>query len=309
MARQLFSMAYDSDRERLVMFGGTLAPTRVDDVWEWSSRAMTWANRTPDPRPTSWPSARDSHGLAYDSVRHRTVLFGGWDGEPKGDTWEWDGAAGAWERRSDSVAALGNRNNFGLAYDSVRNKTILFGGIRNVSATGDAAATNGVVLSETWEWNGGAGTWTSRTPTPLPTSWPPVRFFPNFVFDSERGISVLFGGIQMDGGPAADTWEWNGTAGTWIERPAAATNPPALQETFSAFDSGRARTVLFLKTNNVDPSMVWEWDGTAWADVTPVSGPSPSHSRLPYAAYDSVLQRVLVFGGAQGNELWAWQGP
>lgn len=302
MARQLFSTAYDSDRERLVMFGGTLAPTRLDDVWEWSSRAMTWANRTPTPRPTMWPSARDSHEIVYDSARGRTVLFAGWDGGPLGDVWEWNGTAGTWERRSESDATLGNRNNFGLTYDSNRNRTVLFGGVRNVSGTGNA-------VSETWEWNGATGTWTTRTPTPLPTSWPPARTGPNFVFDSARGLSVLFGGQPTNGGPAADTWEWNGAAGTWMERPAGSTNPPAAQETFVAFDSGRARTVVFLKSNNTAPPAVWEWDGTAWADVSPVSGPAPFASRVPRAAYDSVLQRVLVFGGGQGHELWAWQGP
>jgi hypothetical protein len=37
------------------------------------------------------PSARSSHGMAYDSVRDRVVLFGGFAGGPGGaplnDTW------------------------------------------------------------------------------------------------------------------------------------------------------------------------------------------------------------------------------
>jgi hypothetical protein len=40
-------------------------------------------------------SPRRGHGMAYDSARGVTVLFGGYHNNPGGyygDTWEWDGA-------------------------------------------------------------------------------------------------------------------------------------------------------------------------------------------------------------------------
>ena len=43
--------------------------------------------------PAITPSPRWSHNMAYDAVRQRVVLFGGWgsSGRRLNDTWEWDG--------------------------------------------------------------------------------------------------------------------------------------------------------------------------------------------------------------------------
>jgi hypothetical protein len=60
------TMVYDSHRQRMVMFRGS--------TWEWDN--LTWAQLS----PTVAPQARSRHAMAYDAVRQRTVLFGGWDG-------------------------------------------------------------------------------------------------------------------------------------------------------------------------------------------------------------------------------------
>jgi hypothetical protein len=305
-AREFHGLTYDEDRGQLVMFGGfdraspNTQDPRTDELWEWDSVKTTWVNRTPKVRPVGWPSVRADHGLVYDSSRRRTVLFGGSDGSTiYGDTWEWDGQVGTWELRSASDADLGGWNAFGMAFDPDRKKAILFGGARN----GTPAS------NQIWEWAGDSAMWSSRTPATLPVEWPDQRLRPNFVFDTARSVAVLFGGWQGSGTPAADTWEWNGTTGVWRSRPAGAMNPPAAQETLAAYDSGRARTVLFLNT----PTMfVWEWDGDTWRDVTPVAGPAPDFNSRQKAAYDPVTQRVLVFGGEgepTNRQLWAWQGP
>jgi hypothetical protein len=81
--------------------------------------------------------------MAYDSGRNRTVLFGGGNGSGSifGDTWEWNGANAAWTQ----VASTGPQSRFrhAMAYDSGRNRTVLFGGYNGSS-----------VLGDTWEWNG-----------------------------------------------------------------------------------------------------------------------------------------------------------
>ena len=85
---------------------------------------------------TQWivtsPSARGAHAMAYDSARHRTVLFGGTTtgNDYLGDTWEWNGAGGgAWNQRMVSgPLAPSPRYNHAIAYDSARGVTVLFGG-------------------------------------------------------------------------------------------------------------------------------------------------------------------------------------
>jgi hypothetical protein len=60
------------------------------------------------------------------------------------------------------------------------------------------------------------------------------------VHDSDRAVSVLFGGyngVPTDGG---DTWEWNGAI--WIR---AVSGPLARDAYAMAYDSARGVTVLF----------------------------------------------------------------
>jgi hypothetical protein len=82
--------------------------------------------------------------MAYDSQRHKTVLFGGlvlvWN-QLQGDTWEWNGASWA------QVASGGpwQRYAAAMAYDNVRGRSVMFGG-----AFGGA-------LADTWEWTGSPG--------------------------------------------------------------------------------------------------------------------------------------------------------
>ncbi|MBL8755448.1 MAG: peptidase S8, partial [Planctomycetes bacterium] len=81
------AMAYDSARQRTVLFGGLLSQSGSlsNQTWEWDG--TVWVLRTPGLAP----SARSGHGMAYDPIRQRTVLFGGSNANPLADTWEWDG--------------------------------------------------------------------------------------------------------------------------------------------------------------------------------------------------------------------------
>src|SRR5262249_7624522 len=143
------------------------------------------------------PSIRQGPRMACDAGRDETVLFGGDSpGVYIGDTWNWSG--NEWTRPSTSGPSV--RSFHAMAYDSGRGVTVLFGGYYY----------NGTEYEygDTWEWDG--ITWTLRS-----TSGPPPRHYHAMVYDSARGVSVLFGGNRsnVDQG---DTWEWNGS--TWTLR-------------------------------------------------------------------------------------------
>jgi hypothetical protein len=80
-----------------------------------------------------------------------------------------------------------------MAYDSARGTIVLFGG-RTIGTT--------AYFSDTWEWNG--SNWTQRNPTASPTS----RSAPSMVYDSGRGVMVLFGGASASTPYLSDTWEY-----------------------------------------------------------------------------------------------------
>ncbi|MEK6702599.1 MAG: M12 family metallopeptidase, partial [Planctomycetota bacterium] len=172
-----------------------------------------------------------------------------------------------------------------MAYDSVREEVVLFGG--------DTGTANG----ETWVRH--AGQWTQRL-----VSGPSPRFHCASAFDSTRGVTILFGGIAS--GTNGETWEWNGTA--WTPRIAA--GPSDRFATRMCFDSGRGVTVLFGGWTGTANGETWEWDGLTWTQRVGGGGPSP---RVAHAmAYDSGRGVTVLFGGetAAGvnGETWEWNG-
>lgn len=127
------------------------------------------------------------------------------------------------------------------------------------------------------------------------------------VFDSARGVTVLFGG-QNDRGNDGETWEWNGQE--WTLRATSGPSPRSIRAL--AYDSARGVTVLFggYSGGSEGHSDTWEWDGVAgiW-ELRAESGPSPraAHS----LAYDSARGVTILFGGWDGwldGETWEWDG-
>src|SRR5262249_22445088 len=141
---------------------------RVGDTWEWDG--ATWTERA-----TTGP-ARQNMGIAYDSARNRTVVFGG--AGPLGDTWEWDGAT--WTERATTGPAP--RVDPAMVYDSARGRRVMFGGYT------PAGGSFGTLFGDTWEWDG--NTWTQRTNVGSPG----VRTNHPMAYDSVTGKTVLFGG-------------------------------------------------------------------------------------------------------------------
>ena len=91
-------------------------------------------------------------------------------------------------------------------------------------------------------------------------------------FDVARARLVMFGGARLlDESYCGDTWEWDGTA--WVEK-TAATSPSARDGHAMAYDSGRARTVLFGGNAFGYVNDTWEWDGSNWVQRTSASNPA-----------------------------------
>ncbi|MBK8974736.1 MAG: hypothetical protein IPM29_02310 [Planctomycetes bacterium] len=283
------ALAYDSARDRIVLFGGIadeLNFVYLSDTWEWDGN--TWTERT----PAVSPPARVDHALAYDSARGRIVLFGGQGGSGRlSDTWEWDGTT--WTQRTPTASPPA-RSGHALAYDSARSRIVLFGGFAGQPSR----------LFDTWEWDG--STWTQRTPA----ASPPGRNGHALAYDSARSRTVLFGGFDYysTSGTFSDTWEWDGS--TWTQRTRAA-SPPARSGHALAYDPIHRETVLFGGwARGTSFGDTWAFDGTTWTRRTPVA--SPPAREYHALAYDSARGRTLLFGGvgpaSSLSDTWEWDG-
>ena len=283
-AREGHAMAYDSLRGRTVLFGGNLGLAFGADTWEWDGNGWTSLGTTASTRP----SERSGHRLAFDSTRGCTVLFGGYGSLPTvnlGDTWEWNGSA--WTQRTPAVSPPA-RTLHALAFDSARNRTVLFGGQGGVS-----------LLADTWEWDGSS--WTQITSGSVA-----AREGHALAYDALRGRTVLFGGRDID--PHGDTWEWDGTS--WTLRPTAA--HPSARIASVAWDDARGRAVLFGGYDGtVSLTDTWEWDGNVWQQLFPASQPAVNGPLV----FDAAGNCVLLFGGARlptgaatSAATWTWNG-
>ena len=165
------SMAFDSDRGRVVLFGGQNQRGDAGDTWEWNG--AQWTRRSAPPAPA--PSPREGAAMAYDPIRHRTVLFGGTQNDFQAvlnDTWEWDGTS--WTMMSSGGPAP--RGFAAAAFDAARGRVVMYGGF------------NGTIgFSDTWEWTGLNWTLVSAV-------GPPARGGHTMAYDSARSRTVVFGG-------------------------------------------------------------------------------------------------------------------
>jgi hypothetical protein len=95
------------------------------------------------------PSARIFPGMRFDAARRCVLLFGGGIATadptvPFGGTWQWDGRHWIERQNMGPLARLAA----GLAFDSTRNRYVLFGG----AGAPPAGSTDALVyLGDTWE--------------------------------------------------------------------------------------------------------------------------------------------------------------
>lgn len=97
-ARYYSAMVYDTDRDRMVIFGGTdrWAVATFDDTWVYDYDSNRWTELT-----ASGPSVRAWHAMAYDESSQTVVTFGGGltRDDVTAETWLFDATSEAWSLR------------------------------------------------------------------------------------------------------------------------------------------------------------------------------------------------------------------
>lgn len=298
---------------KLILYGGYLS-----DVWELQGSAWT-SPPAFDPRTSfnvyTYPQ-QDYHALAWDSTRGRVLAVAGGASE----VWRLDPATWSW-----SIAAVGSfteRVGHAVAYSPVLDRLLMFGGRcksfgvfqTQPDGVGATCGASGTLFNDLRAFNPATGAWTSISPSGGP---PAARWDHALVYDAAGSAPgsqkfVLYGGRTANDLPYSDTWVLtcsNATTCSWSAGPA---GPPGRFGHAMAYDPGRQRIVLFGGDSGVGPyGDVWEWNGSAWSNVTP-GGPAPTARRHPaLAALGASASGLLMFGGNDGsprNDAWIWTG-
>jgi hypothetical protein len=251
----------------LLLLSGLKAGYPAPEMWFWQKDHWSLL---PGKGPVS---TNQGFAMSYDSRRKRVVLVGG---TQSAKTWEWDGTT--WH-----VAATegpGARYEPSMAYDSVHDRTILFGGVITDSS-------KPVIPNDTWQWDG-------KTWSRLDTDVTP-RSSGGMAFDAKRKKIVLFSGDQ-------ETWEWDGNR--WHR--VASIGPTSRLGYAMAYSPEHEAVILYggFRGNESPLNDTWQWNGTNWEKMI-IPGPSRRMSSdHPCLAYDEISKMIILFNQSHRNETW-----
>lgn len=261
------AIAYDTQRQRAILFGGNGAWNGKEweydnSTWEWDGKDWKQINT-----PVS-PSGRTLHAMAYDESRHKVVMYGGQNaGGYLADLWEYDGTT--WKRLCpvcNPAARYGHK----MFYDPEQKLVFVYGGQNDK-----------IGYPEAWSWDGKVwGYFQFDTSTPgifraplihIPeenrsiafvpeiyggtwvwqdASWsrlvqevkPPQRYESVLVYLPDQEYSLLFGGIWDQSILFSDTWMLNKDVWTRIET---TTHPPQRFRAVAFYDPHRKSVILY----------------------------------------------------------------
>ena len=218
-ARSLYAMA-TSPTGGIVMFGGDTVDGASSETWTWDG--VSWHELG-----GVGPTARTHAGIAYDSLRHRVVLFGGLtdDDTELGDTWTWDGTT--WTELSPASSPT-PRSQSAMAYDVVRDRVVLIGG--------DDSSTN----PEVWELDG--TTWARGVDAPRSLLGPGVAY------DTSQSLSavVFTAGRDMIGYDRSDAFTYDLERRPCHDRERRTAPPTPRQEFAFAYDPSFGADILLM---------------------------------------------------------------
>jgi hypothetical protein len=246
-------------------------------------------------RDVPGPGRLSGARAAFHRVRRTVVLYGGDHTaafpslDPSAAMWEYDGVA--WTRLCDPCAP-GPRFAPAMAYDTARDRIVLFGGHDLNNALGTL-----------YEWDG--STWTLVTP---PGSQPPPRGLAPMAYDERRKRIVMFGGGSLPQDQNADVFEYDGTV--WSKPTITGPGPMLLvgQGATAAWNPVTER-IDVLEDGGSGRDSAWSWDGVSWVRLcTTCTGIA---RRAAAIAIDPSPARTYVIGGyddAIGSEIaGTWQ--
>lgn len=131
--RCLHMGAYDSDKDRLMIYGGQRGGP-LDDLWAFDLNTKTWRELTPQTKP----AARMFASMVYDPTQKRLIVFGGRGAETFGDVWAFDMQQERWAELAVSGEKPSKRHSHSAVWVPGRGM-LVFGG------------SSGTDLNDLWE--------------------------------------------------------------------------------------------------------------------------------------------------------------
>jgi Galactose oxidase, central domain/FlgD Ig-like domain len=289
-ARFAFSAIYDAVGDRIVLFGGVddSGGNHLNDTWALTlGGEPAWSEITPDgPRPP----VRRAHTAVYDPARRRMIIFGGFDGTPRNDTWALELAdSGSWVEILSAGSPPPGRSHHSAVCDAARDRMIVFGG--------DAGSGQNVT-NDTWVLSIGANpSWTHPSPSgPLPY----IRREHTAILDETGERMLVFAGVNG----RDDTWSLDLRSDlVWSILPAEGDRPAQRLRHVAIYDAARARMIIHGGQSPLAADDVWTLDldeTPSWVKLDPFPQRLTDRRWMP-AVYDDTRDEMIVYGGSRSR--------
>src|SRR3989344_4258636 len=244
--RSRHGVAWDQINNRLLVFGGYQSGNGLNDLWSYNPATNGWTQLSPTGGP---PSTRYWHGMTWDQLNNKALVFGGYNNSSyrMNDLWSYDPLADSWTQKIANGAGGSPvaRENASATWNPASNRMLVFGGYGN----------NGFmdVKNDLWSYNPATNGWTQLSPAGGP---PPERYLQTAVWDANSFQMLIFGGYGPRTGSnyLGDLWALEGkylSSGSYAS---------------AIFDTSQTSTFTNLTFSSTIPTNYNQWTQTTDAD-------------------------------------------
>lgn len=283
-ARRDQTTTYDPVRDRLIVCDGQSQIGTLQDVWALSlSPQPVWNLLMPT---GTAPAARYGHSAVYDPLRDRILYFSGRTGSGVwiNDLWGLSlSGTPAWSVVAGPGSGTSGRRGAAACYDSRRDRLLVFGGQDSLGYRHDTWAG---ALGSPESWNNIYGEWGEK----------PVGEVNAFAMDAASKRVFVFGG--------RDFWvaSLREVPARWKRMALPGPAPSARTGAVAVFDSRRNRVLVFGGRDPGLPNDLWAMGVGQAPGWEQLMASNPPGGRTGAAAvYDSLRDRMIVFGGGGGT--------
>jgi hypothetical protein len=282
LSRWCHAGVYDSRERRLIVQGGDrdfADSKQLGDTWAVNlTGTPAWTPLTVAP-----PAPRVDHAVAWDSKRHRMMVYGGYSStwgagsSDLGDVGAYQGAE--WAPFDVAGTPPDPRARASMVYDPVRDRLVVFGGS---GPLGDLWALD---LSDVPRW----------TPLAPTGAAPTARAGHSAIYDPVQDRMIVFGG-QTAEGFSDEVWSLDLAGGAWTQVVPAGAAPAGRALHVAIHDPVRERMIVVGGTSGsgwMNDAWALTLSGPpAWVELHP-SGTVPA-LRLPRGDYDAGHDQLVI---------------
>ncbi len=268
------SLIFDPVSTKILLFGGL----RYNDTWLLNLANHSWAQMD----AVNVPDVRRVSGVIATYERHarRLIAFIYEGAGLNGETWSYDPQSNSWQNMLPINSPLGRRFT-SLVYDSKVDKIFLFGG--------EVRDDNYVPNNELWSYDFQKNMWTEQ----YPKNSPPPTSFPHIVYDPSVDRVIMWGGSPLR--ESKEVWWYDYSIDTWTKTNYDDGPNPDYDGAMAYSPFGNQ---IFLYVGD----QFWSFNSNQqrWAQLPTAGGPGRQYGSS--IVFDEVNRRLVLFGGAGGNE-------